>query len=214
MPYLNISNIGFLIIIISIVGYFSNWLNVRWLNFRFTQWLYFLGAFVHELSHAIVCVLTGAKIIEFKVFSRQPHVSHLASRLPLIGQALISIAPIFGGLFFLYGVNHFWLNDYFVLSTPRDIWQMLALPVGLFYQFNFIEWQSWLFLILMINSGAMIGLSWQDLKNFWPLLLVGLFINSTVIAPYLFLVISLLLCNIVLQLIIVLIIKTVLLFRR
>ncbi|PIZ99025.1 MAG: hypothetical protein COX77_02745 [Candidatus Komeilibacteria bacterium CG_4_10_14_0_2_um_filter_37_10] len=214
MSYLDVSNLGFLIIIISLVGYLSNWLNVCWLNFRITQWLYFLGAFIHELSHAILCILTGAKIVEFKVFSRQPHVSHLSSRLPLIGQLLISIAPIFGGLFFLYAINYYLLQNYFVLAVPQDIWQVLAMPVGLFYQFNFLQWQTWLFLILMINSGAMIGLSWQDLKNFWPLLLIGLFVNAPFVTPYLFLAISLLVCNVILQLMLILIIKLILLFRR
>lgn len=54
--------IGIIIVAVSIFGYISNWLNWRFLNYKINHWLYYLGAFVHETSHAIVCLLIGAMI--------------------------------------------------------------------------------------------------------------------------------------------------------
>ena len=90
-------NLGVLIILITISGYLSNWINWQFLNYKPVRLLYFLGSFVHETSHAALCLLTGAKIKEFKVFSRQPRVVHSEPKLPILGMPLISLAPLFGG---------------------------------------------------------------------------------------------------------------------
>ena len=99
--------IGIIIIAISVLGYVSNWLNWRFLNYKINLWLYYFGAFVHESSHAIFCLLTGARISEYKVFVKQPHVTYSNSKLPIIGNLLISIAPIFGGLTLLFFINKY-----------------------------------------------------------------------------------------------------------
>ncbi len=114
-------NLGILIITITALGYISNWLNNKYLNFKLTRWLYYLGAAVHETSHAILCILTGAKITEFKIFSKQPRVSHTKSKIPLIGQLLISLAPIAGGLLFIYAINYWLLQGYFTIIIPNNI---------------------------------------------------------------------------------------------
>ena len=69
------TNIGIIIIFIAALGYLSNVLNWRYLNNGVIRFLYYIGALVHETSHAVLCVLTGAKIEEFTVFSDQPRAS-------------------------------------------------------------------------------------------------------------------------------------------
>ncbi|MEK7575240.1 MAG: hypothetical protein AAB511_03350 [Patescibacteria group bacterium] len=197
-------NLGIVIILIVISGYFSNWINWRFLNYRITHLLYYIGAFVHETSHAVSCLFTGAKIEEFSVFSAQPHVTHRKSKLPIIGELLISSAPIFGGLLFLFLVNRFALENYFLVGPLSDMstWQDVF---GGVFQFllniNLLHWQSWVMILLCINVGAMLGPSLQDLKNMWPVLILLCFAPEAHFVGIGLLALSFILVNIVLQII-------------
>ncbi len=196
-------NLGLAIIVITALGGVSNWLNWRYLNYRIVHWLYYLGAFVHETSHAILCLATGARITEYNIFSSEPHVTHMRSKLPLLGEALISLAPIAGGLVFLFLINRYALAGYFTLP-PFIGWNTL-IPgaLTLLKEINFLQWQSWVMLLLFLNLGAMLGPSFTDLKNIWPAFIFFLFItvSDTHITGILFLAITLILINIALQLI-------------
>ncbi|MEI8337590.1 MAG: M50 family metallopeptidase [bacterium] len=194
-------NFGIAITLVVIFGYLSNWLNWKFLNYKITHFLYYVGAVVHESSHAILCILTGAEISEFQVFSNQPHVTHSKSKLPIIGMFLISSAPIYGGLFFLYLINHHLLGNYFTISPIANNWQnTLFEPLKLLKQINILEWKSWVMLFLFLNIGAMIGPSFQDLKNIWPVVLLMFFVKSYYIADICVIALSLILVNIVIQL--------------
>ncbi len=103
-------NIGVIVIAITALGYVSNFLNWRFLDYAPIRALYYVGALVHETSHAIACILTGARIEQFTVFSNQPQVVHRKSRLPILGELIISAAPIAGGLLFLFLVNRYALG--------------------------------------------------------------------------------------------------------
>lgn len=64
----------------------------RWYRLAITP-----GIIVHELSHAALCVLTGARIRRIGFFD--PHggaVEHERPRLGAMGNALIGVAPLFG----------------------------------------------------------------------------------------------------------------------
>lgn len=194
-----ITNLGAVILLITVLGYISNWLNWRFLNYSVTHLLYYVGAFVHESSHAILCILTGARIEEFRVFSRQPHVVSTESRLPFIGEVLINIAPIIGGLSFLFLINTYILKGYFVIpqftawsSIPHASWALLS-------QINLLEWQSWVMLLLFVNVGAMLGPSFRDLRNIWAALIVLCFIHSPLLAALGLLAVSLIAINIIIQ---------------
>lgn len=172
--------LGIIIILISAFGYLSNFLNGRYLNYGPVRFLYYLGALVHETSHAILCLLTGAKIESFAVFSDQPHVAHEKSKLPLLGELLISIAPIAGGLFFLFLVDRYLLGGAFVLphiSMTDGRYGFLLGPLRMLFQINLLQWQSWAMIFLSLNAGAMLGPSFQDLKNAWPGLVVLFFVS-------------------------------------
>jgi len=204
-------NFGVLIVLATILGYVANWINWRFLNYRLVRLLYFVGAFVHETSHAILCVLTGARILEFKIFSRQPSVTYSKPRLRLIGEPLISLAPIIGGLLFFYLINEYLIAGYFqvpAVASPKDA---LMSPFALLGQINLIHWQSWLMILLFLNAGAMIGPSVRDLKNIWPILIIFFLISSTIFDNLLFLVFGLILTNILIQIILI---SFIWLFRR
>ena len=199
-------NLGIIIILITAFGYLSNTLNWRYLNFGVIRFLYYIGALVHETSHAVLCILTGAKIREFTVFAEQPRVVHERSKLPVVGELLISAAPIAGGLLFLFLVNHYLLGNYFVLQQVADwhsLKSILGAPLGFLAQINVLQWQSWVMIFLLFNVGAMLGPSTQDLKNAWPVLIVLLFVNYAPIAAFGLMTLSLIMANIVLQLIVI-----------
>jgi hypothetical protein len=203
-------SLGIVILLIATLGYLSNMLNWRYLNYGAIRLLYYIGAFVHETSHAILCIITGAKIEEFTVFSEQPQVIHRKSKLPIIGGALISFAPIAGGLLFLFLINHYLLGSYFTFPQPSS-WQdwrvILTEPLELLAQINFFQWQSWVMILLFFNVGAMLGPSLQDLKNVWLVLIILFFIHSSLLAELGFVALSFILVNIVLQAVVIVLLK-------
>jgi hypothetical protein len=194
-------NLGFVIILITIAGYFSNWLNWKFLNYPITHLSYYLGTLVHETSHAIFCVLTGARIHEFSVFSSKPHVTYEKPRIPFLGSILINIAPIIGGLGVLYLMNAYVLTDHFALpayANWRDIasgaWKLLS-------QVNLGEWQSWALIAFFLNVGAMIGPSIRDLRNIWVPIILLCFVEWPQLASLGLFAVSLILVNIAIQII-------------
>lgn len=184
-------NLGLIIILVSLAGYLSNALNWRYLNYRPIRWLYYIGTFVHESSHALLCIAMGAKIEKFKVMTSQPMVVHGRPKIPFVGQMLISIAPIFGGMIFLVLVNHFFLGDYFTTTAPLELIKSL----------NIFDWQTWVMILIFFNAGAMFGPSPQDLRSMWPALVVLLFIYYSPLAMLGITVLGLVLINIILQLV-------------
>lgn len=199
-------NLGVIIILIAAFGYLSNTLNWRYLNFGVIRFLYYIGALVHETSHAVLCIFTGAKIREYTVFAEQPRVVHERSKLPVVGELLISAAPIAGGLLFLFLVNHYLLGNYFVLPQVADwhSWKsILGAPLGFLSQINILQWQSWVMIFLLFNAGAMVGPSTQDLKNVWPVLVILLFVSYAPLAAFGLMALYLVIADIVLQLIVI-----------
>lgn len=205
-------NVGILIILVALLGYISNWLNWRYLNYSIVRLLFYVGAFIHELSHLVFCRLTGATITESSIFSREPHVIHSKPKLPFIGQLLISLAPIVGGLLFLFLINKYYLVNYFTIPQFSDWQGFLIAPLTLLSRINLFDWQSWLMILLFLNVGAMIGPSFQDLKNIWPIMIILLFVTWPLMVNLSLLVIILILTNIIIQIILILgirIVKTI-----
>ena len=198
-------SLGLIIILIVIFGYISNWLNWRYLNYKITRYLYYIGAFVHESSHALLCLVTGAKIDEFKVFSDQPHVIHRKPKLAFISNLFISSAPIFGGLLFLFLVDHFVLGNFLTLNSGG----IFTGPLKLIMQLNPLHWQSWVMLLLLINAGAMIGPSFQDMKNVWLAVVVLFFVQSAPLENLGIVALDLILVNIILQIVVVVIVRLI-----
>lgn len=200
-------NLGILIIIISILGYFSNYLNYSYLNYSLTRWLYYLGVIIHESSHAILCAFTGAKITEFKIFNRQPHVSHKKSKIPILGQTLISLAPLAGGFLFLYLINKYILLNYLNITNITSWSEILSIPLNILSQINVATWQGWIIILLSLNVGAMIGPSSQDLKNIWWVFIILFFIKWPFLTNIGLLIIGLIITNIIIQFSLILLLK-------
>ena len=62
-------------------------------------------------------------------------------------------------------------------------------------------------MLIFLNVGTMIGPSFRDLKNFWPVLLIFFFIGYPPFLNFAYLVLGLILTNILLQLLFILLIS-------
>ncbi len=193
--------IGIVIIIISALGYFSNWLNWRFLNYKINHLFYYFGAFIHESSHALIALATGAKVHKYKVFAMQPQVTYSNSKIPILGNLFISIAPILGGLTFLFFLNKYFLANQFIMPHFSN-WKFFFTDfLKFFKQINITKWKDWVAIFLFLNMGAMIGPSPQDLKNVWILIFILAFIPSELINHLGILAVTFILINIILQII-------------
>ena len=194
-------NLGVLILVISALGFLSNWLNGRYFYSPLIRGLYYFGALIHELSHALMCIVTGAHIQQISVFSHQPKVVHNRSKIPILGQALISLAPIGGGLLALWLINNLWLNNYlqiFNLEKINDIFLWLKI---FFQQLKITHWESWLLLALSLNAGAMLGPSRADLKNMWIFIPFLFFVTWQPLLTVALTAVGLILINLIVQLV-------------
>ena len=72
---------------------------------RFFHYALAPGVVVHELSHLLSCLLTGAKVGRVVLFGPSGgSVEHSEPRMPLLGRPVISLAPIVGCTLALWGV--------------------------------------------------------------------------------------------------------------
>src|SRR3989344_3647911 len=102
--------VGFYIISILILSYFSVYIRERWLRLKWLKPLTWLGIFIHESAHALFCVLTGGRVTGFRVTSTEGYVTHYRPKVPVIGPMVTSIAPMIVGLVVIGILNHFWLK--------------------------------------------------------------------------------------------------------
>ena len=93
----------------------------------FTGWV---GTPVHELGHAVFCILFRHKIIEMKLYNPNPadgtlgYVSHtynIKSRYQRIGNLFIGIGPILFGSLVLYALLYFLMPGFLNLFTDITI---------------------------------------------------------------------------------------------
>lgn len=125
------------------------------------------GVIVHEMSHAMGCLLTGAKVSSVNVFKKDGgEVRHLPPRIPIIGQIIISLAPFIVGAIVIYllakavGVKTTELGSQtqFARSPVASIWEMVK-------TIDFRSIRSWLSLYLITTVAVTMTPSTQDLRN-------------------------------------------------
>lgn len=132
------------------------------------------GVIIHEISHAFGCLLTGAKIESINMFKKDGgEVRHKPSKIPIIGQIVISLAP------FVIGALAIFLIAKAVGMRPIEA------NISQNLKFNFISQarinlhlmdfhsiRTWLALYLIIAIAVTMTPSWQDLQNISTSLLI------------------------------------------
>jgi len=131
------------------------------------------GVAVHELSHAVFCLIFGHKIIKMNLFSPEEdgtlgYVRHQYNSHNLyqrIGNFFIGTGPIWGGLLLLYLSSRLLLPED-VFLPERDLSDNLSAFLKVFFTLG--SWRSvsfyiWLYVSLTIS--AHITLSYADIKG-------------------------------------------------
>lgn len=143
------------------------------------------GVILHELAHALACILVGAHVLEINFWKPSGgHVVHTQPKLQIIGPVLISLAP---SLFMTLGL---FLFAPAYPGLPYVTWtQAVPQSVGALFggylsgigdtiiNLNWFTFAPWLMIYLFLNLAVTITPSHTDLANSkWALLALALFI--------------------------------------
>ena len=129
------------------------------------------GVIIHEFSHAVFCILTGARIKKMALFEADGgYVEHTPPKIPIIGQALISFAPFVFGLGIIFILIK--LIGIHGLNIPIDritdlkvLSHMSASILNIFKSINFSSPKEIFFMYLILSICVTMTPSWQDLAN-------------------------------------------------
>jgi hypothetical protein len=151
-------------------AYLINYFLVR--SFFGYRWRIFVapGVIIHELSHALVCLITGAKIAKISFFDKDGgRVEHGKSPIPVIGPILISLAPLAVGIVFIYFLGRFIHLENF--STLSDLFLNIK---SIYKTIDFTSWHNILILYLLLSVAVTMTPSWQDFVNIiFPLMILA-----------------------------------------
>jgi hypothetical protein len=152
------------------------------------------GTIVHEIGHAIFCLIFRHKITALKLFDPDPetgtlgyieHTYNPSSVYQVVGNFFIGIGPIILGttaiyllLYFLLGLNPFdFVENVSMASLPIYSWDVatqagqviwtesISLLSGVFSWHNLVTWQWYAFIYLTLAIGTSIMLSPSDIKS-------------------------------------------------
>ena len=150
----------------------------------------FIGTPIHELSHAIMCLIFGHKIQEIKLFQVDDsgtlgYVNHTykpKNLYHLVGNYFIGVAPLVGGSIFLYLMMWLLLPSSFTVTTIllEDLTQLqqdgldltflvylgkvMATVISSIFTYQF-GWRSIVFLVLVVCMSLHMNLSQEDVKG-------------------------------------------------
>ncbi|MSU75903.1 hypothetical protein EXS54_00280 [Patescibacteria group bacterium] len=157
------------LLLVGVLGlsYITNYTLPRIFTGMTYRYLIAPGVIIHEYSHALGCVLVGARIREIRVFDeRGGRVVHEEPRLAL-GQGIISVAPVFGAAIAVY------------------LLALLLVPgfIGL-NEIQISSWQFFVFAYLAAAITAAMAPSKQDLKvGLASFLGIALIIGLVAVSP-------------------------------
>lgn len=171
--------VGLYLLALVAIGYAAVYIRERYLFLGWLKPISYVGVLIHESSHALFCLITGGRIVSFRVSSNAGSVSHFEPKVPIVGNILIAIGPLIGG-FIVFGlINYFFFN---LVDLPNNVWQQV---LWIFSQINLLKLSGWLMLFLCLNIGVIVGPSLQDLKNIWPVVVLALFVPASALSPVL-----------------------------
>lgn len=154
----------------------------------------FIGTPIHELSHALMCIVFGHKIRKIKLYDPNStsgtlgYVDHSYNRKNLyhqIGNFFIGIAPLLFGAFLIVLLMYLLVPSVF-LSVTRvavDLSLESAFPIGEFFGFfgsaimaifcSLVSLEGWIFVLLAILIASHMEMSGSDMKSgLWGLLFI------------------------------------------
>ncbi len=134
---------------------------------------------VHESSHAVVALLMGACITDFSVMpsgNTLGHIEHTAPKIPFIGNAAISIAPLIGCPAILLLVSSFSGVHFDPPPGSSDILMgtrfLLEGTLSFITGLDYYTWKTYVFLYLALTLGAGAAPSKTDIISMLPGLII------------------------------------------
>ena len=122
---------------------------------------------VHELSHAITCLITGAKVTSISMFKKEGgEVKHGYPKIPVLGQILISLSPFIVGSILIFilaralGIANSELPQVSLNPASIILWAKET-----FSALNLREFKTWLILYLSISIAVTMTPSIKDIRN-------------------------------------------------
>ncbi len=125
------------------------------------------GVILHELSHALLCFLTGAKIKSISLFDKDGgSVEHESSKIPVIGPVLISIAPFAAGVVAIYFLSS-WIGmkEYDLNVIAFKYQDLISYFKNLVSAINLSDYKNWIIIYLALSVAVTMTPSKQDMKN-------------------------------------------------
>lgn len=149
-----------------------------------------LGTPVHELSHALMCLVFGHRITDMQLYNPASedgtlgYVSHTYRRRNVyhqIGNFFIGVAPVLlGGLLIILLLSLFLPDAYDTIASEIDTLSAAdpgSFPIVEFFSFvgtsisvifsgdSLSSWQGWIFIILALTISMCVEMSGADIKS-------------------------------------------------
>ncbi len=142
-------------------SYLINWLLVRGIVRKYYRFFVAPGVLVHELSHAVGCMATGAQILEINFWKRDGgHVKHYQPQIPIFGEPIIALAPIGGTFIMLLILTWVMVPE---LAQALNM-SKVSISAGIVSAIDWTRWQTWLYFYLVTSLLATIAPSKTDLR--------------------------------------------------
>ena len=135
------------------------------------------GIILHELSHALLCFFTGAKINSISFFDKTGgSVQHKPSKIPVLGPILISVAPfIFGAAAIYFLSRKIGINGPNLAAVDISRQGIITFFKSALGSFNFRNILTDVILYMILSISVTMVPSFQDLRNmFLSLLTIGI----------------------------------------
>jgi len=170
----------FIILTALVVMGLSRLLDHIWARVLRLPWLYFIvsapGVIVHECAHIIGCFVTGAKIKKVVLISKEGGmVSYAPPVIPLVGNVIISTAPLFFLPIVLAALTWFfgtYAGCTFSSAIPAldsfaSVYSLIITVGEILYQNLFVAFNGWFLVYLYLVTSLVLSFSpsTQDLKN-------------------------------------------------
>lgn len=135
------------------------------------------GVIIHELSHAFLCLLTGARITKLSFFEKNGgHVEHSPPKIPIVGQILISLAPFFigaGAIYFLSKLLGLTSPDLDLNNLPKS--GFINVFIQSFNKIDYRNVKNLIIVYLVLSIAVTMTPSVQDIRNiFISILILGI----------------------------------------
>ncbi len=134
------------------------------------------GVIVHECSHILGCLITGAKVKKVVFFSEKGgSVTYTSSKIPYLGDVVISTAPLFCIPLVLAGCT--WVFSQYLgcvfpplpmgVDSADALFGLFIGIVGMFTQNLIVRFNPWFLVYLYLTLTLVLSLapSAQDMKN-------------------------------------------------